>query len=105
MRPIPQKLRSDLSADPYYKSCCLCGSTLEIEWHHNLILAGRQSNEKETILPLCKFHHEAARKTEIKEVLDLIMLLRMEDTQIRKISKAVDYFRRKEYLKEKYSRN
>lgn len=94
-----------MAADPYYKICCYpeehpCRG--KIDWHHNLIHAGRQSNIRETILPICEFIHAAARITHIKEKLDLVMLNRMSDEQVRSISKAVNYTRLKENLNKKY---
>jgi hypothetical protein len=103
MRPIPPALRADMSSDPYYKKCCLCGTMQGIQWHHNLILASRQSSIRETILPVCEPCHDRARNTEVKEKLDLIMLRRMSDTQITSISKAVNYHQRKKYLECKYT--
>ena len=103
MRPIPPKQREEMANDPYYKKCCYphyCSG--KIEWHHNLIIAGRQSDIKETILPLCQFIHERARLTDVKEQLDLIMLKRMSEAQIGEISKAVNYHQRLRYLKGKY---
>lgn len=103
MRPIPEKVKEQLSNDTFMKRCCLCGTTrLRIQWHHNLILASRQSDIPETILPLCSFCHAIADHTENKERLDLIMLKRMNEEQIRSISKAIPYKQRLKYLIKKY---
>ena len=54
MRPIPNKLRQEMEADPYYKRCAWHGRPhpgKKID-HHNLIFAGRQVNEKWCILPI-----------------------------------------------------
>jgi hypothetical protein len=106
MRPIPEKQKEEMASDKYYKKCCyplkhICSG--KIEWHHNLILGGRQSNLKETILPICQNIHEQARNTEIKEVLDMVMLNRMSDSQIKQISRAIDYSHRKKYLNAKHN--
>lgn len=101
MRPIPPKLREEMSEDPYYKSCCLQGACIgRVEWHHNLIYAGRQVNEKFCILPLCEYHHRNIVK--IKEVVDHRMLNRATDDELRKYSKAVDYIALRERLNKKY---
>lgn len=102
MRAIPKKQREEMSKNPYYKKCCLCGSKSKIQWHHNLIFAGRQIDDQETILPLCVTCHEQARDTEFKEQLDLIMLCRMSPEQMKKYSKAIDLFQRYRYLTNKY---
>jgi hypothetical protein len=107
VRPIPQKQKEEMASDKYYKKCCYpfphpCSQ--KIEWHHNLILAGQQSNIIETILPICTYIHEEARKTEIKEILDMVMLNRMSDEQIFEISKAIDYSQRKKYLNGKFNK-
>lgn len=79
MRKIPQELKDEMSVDPYYQECCLlvlgnCGG--RIEWHDNLIYAGRQQNHKWCILPLCHDHHMKADNKEIKPLLDDIMVSR-----------------------------
>lgn len=76
MRAIPLSLRNELSNDPYYEKCCLSYTGMclgRIEWHHNLIYAGRQQNKKFCILPLCKYHHIRADLKPIREKLDKIM--------------------------------
>ena len=60
MRPIPQKLRDEMSADPYYKRCAkhkLGNCSGRITWEHVWIYAGKQINEKWAIIPLCWYHH------------------------------------------------
>lgn len=101
MRPIPLDLREEMAGDKFYKKCCLCGSH-PVQWHHNLIFAGRQVNEKECILPVCEVCHNLARNTETKEKLDLIMLTRMCPLQMKRYSKASNLFQRYKYLTNKY---
>ena len=64
MRPIPKKLRDDLSMDPFYKKC-IRKATMEyggkITFEHALIYAGKQINEKFAILPVCEKHHAVNR--------------------------------------------
>ena len=103
MRPIPEKVKEQLSNDTFMKKCCFCGTArLRIEWHHNLIYQGRQSDIPESILPLCSFCHAIADDSGVKEKLDLIMLKRMGTEQIKSISKAINYKQRLSYLKKKY---
>ena len=75
MRKIPTQLREEMANDPFYKTCCLGGSG-KIEWHHNLIYAGRQVNEKWCILPLSQEMHRIADRKDIKAKLNRIMLSR-----------------------------
>lgn len=92
-----------MSSDLYYKKCCITGSTSEkIEWHHNLIFGGRQVNEKFCILPLAKSIHDNIVK--YKEICDWIMWSRATDDEIRKYSKANNYFRTRDILVGKYGK-
>lgn len=101
MRAIPKKLREEMANDPFYKRCCISGSTSEkIEFHHALIYAGRQVNEKWAILPLAKSIHDNIVK--YKEICDWIMLNRANDQELKKYSKAIDYIRYRDVLNKKY---
>lgn len=104
MRKISSKTKQILLSGNKMNRCCLEGTDCQgkIEWHHNLIYAGKQSDISETILPLCHFHHRYADQTDIKEELDWIMLNQMSDEQITSISKGQDYFQRKKYVTEKF---
>jgi hypothetical protein len=105
MRPIPPKLREEMAEDQWYKSCCLSylgGCEGKIDWHHHLIYAGRQVNEKFAILPLCQVHHKQANNQEVRERLDLIMIARGKD-KLNLYSKAIDWGQRFEYLSKKFS--
>jgi hypothetical protein len=59
MRPIPESLKRQLAADPYYKKCARADSFCRgrITWDHAFIYAGQQINEAWAILPVCIFHH------------------------------------------------
>lgn len=112
MRKIPPPLRDKLANDKWYKKCCLSPETCKIsnlgtcggriEWHHNLIYAGKQVNEPFCILPVCHNHHYKAQNKTVKEVMDLIMWSRATSQQIGEYSKSVDYKNYFKYLKEKY---
>ena len=100
MRTIPLKLRNELSIDPFYKRCCISRSQESITFHHNLIFAGSQVNEKFCILPLSKEVHDNIKK--YKEKCDWIMWNRASSEQIKKYSRGTDYQRVLNNLNEKY---
>lgn len=103
MRKIPKALQEDMADDPYYKRCCVSGSSFgKIDWHHNLIFGGRQVNEKFCILPLSKPIHDNIHK--YKEQCDWIMLNRATDEELARYSKAIDYKRMRNVLNEKYGK-
>lgn len=92
-----------MEADPFYKICCISGRTSEqekIDWHHNLIFAGRQVNEAFCILPLAKSIHD--RIVEYKELCDYIMLSRATPEERSRYSKAINYELMYQNLKKKY---
>lgn len=94
MNSIPKPLNDILNADPYYLKCCLRmlgGCSGRIERHHALIYAGRQYQAKFCIVPACHYHHDLARRSDIKERFDWVLLNRATDDEIRAISKAIDY--------------
>jgi len=82
-----------MADDPYYKKCCLCSFRCfgGVEWHHNLIYAGRQVNEKFCILPLCALHHGIADKKDIRARLNKVMVERATEEELQKYSKAIRY--------------
>lgn len=104
MRKIPTKLRQEMAEDSYYKKCCITGSITNIQWHHNLIYAGRQVNEKWCILPLSKEMHDMVHLPYNKSRCDWIMLNRATDEELKKYSKVVDLLKRKEYLNKVYGK-
>jgi hypothetical protein len=103
MRKIPEKLRAEMSVDPYYKICARedeeCSG--RITWEHSIIFAGKQLNEKWAILPLCEYHHLYGGLN--KEMNEYIALNRATDEELRSISKAVDYLHKRNYLNSKYN--
>lgn len=106
MRRIPTKLREEMHLDHFYHRCCYHKPTAhgrgeKVEWHHNLIFAGRQVNEKFCIIPLCPEIHSKANDRGVREILDWIMLNRASDEELRRYSKAVDLIRKKEELNKK----
>lgn len=103
MNNIPPKLNKEMNDDPYYKRCCVTGSTDgKIERHHNLIFAGRQVQEKWCILPILKSVHDKANNSLVKGHLDWIMLNRGTDEELKRYSKAVDLIAKRERLNKQY---
>lgn len=103
MKPIPLKLRNEIASNPYMKKCCLCGtSSGKIDWHHQIIYAGSQLNEKWAILPLCEICHDSARNSKVKEKLNWIALNRATKEELSRISKAIDYIKERDRLNKVY---
>lgn len=77
VKPIPLKMREELANDPFMKGCCLLSTECKgrIEFHHNLIYAGKRVNEYGSILPVCHYHHE--KESKFKKQLNRIMEFRM----------------------------
>lgn len=96
-----------MAADPYYKKCCYHGPfghgpSVKIEWHHNLIFAGRQVQEPWAILPICEEIHKKADWKQVRERLDWIMLNRATEEDLDYYSKANDLRRKRDVLNKKY---
>lgn len=107
MRQIPRLQKLAMENDRYYTICCyqvhandLCEG--RIEWHHNLIIAGKQSNAIWSILPVCHKHHMKSGDRNVKERLNWIMLNRASDLQLSEVSKAIDYIALRERLNNKF---
>ncbi len=98
MRPIPPKLKQEMSDDPYYKHCARANSACSgrITWEHAYIYAGKQINEKWAIIPLCVYHHlgEGLDKHENQR----IALSRATDEDLAKYPKK-DWEKEKIWLK------
>lgn len=87
--------------DLFYRRCCITGAmNVKIEWHHNLIFAGRQVNEKWCILPLAEDVHADIVKH--KEKCDWIMLNRATDEELARYSKAENLKVKRDRLNKKY---
>ena len=94
-----------MAADPYYAKCAVTGKRKErcrIEWHHNLIYAGRQVNERFAIIPLAQEIHDQAREKKVRDLLDWIMLSRATPEELARYSKVIDYRMKLERLKGYY---
>lgn len=103
-RPLKKEVREELENDPFMSKCCItdgnCGG--RITWHHHLKYGGKRSDNAEDILPLCQTHHDLADTKVVKEKIDWVWLNRLNESQIEKISKAINYAQRKKYLNEVY---
>jgi len=101
MQPIPKKLREEIAQDPTYKRCALSGysgCSGRIEWHHHIIFAGKQLNEKWAIIGLCKGHHRdvapitsSATRGGVLGLVDRKVLNRATREELKAISKSIDY--------------
>lgn len=102
MTRIPAKLRKQLAQDPFYQRCCITGKSAlpgdRIEWHHNLIFAGKQVQARFAILPVLKSMHELAHMRAIKDRLDWVMASRMSGEDLELYGKGRDWIHRLEYL-------
>lgn len=102
-KPIPLELREEMSQDKFYSKCCITGlskNAVKIDWHHNLMYAGKRVNAKFCILPLADFIHREI--TKYKEKCDWIMLNRASDKELEKYSKAINYKLMRDNLNKKY---
>ena len=113
MRPIPEKLKKEMAADPYYSVCArsgLHGHTCDgsITWEHVLIYSGRQLNERWAIIPLCEKAHSVNNYQDggdlNKEINVWIALNRASEEDLASISKVIDYKRKRNILNQKYGR-
>ena len=107
MRPIPQKLRSELAGDPYYSMCARHGPDCQgrITWEHAWIYGGRQINEKWAIVPLCEYHHLGDGMD--KAINQFISLMRATPEELKKYPR-VDWeqeLKRVKYLIKKHGKD
>lgn len=100
-KPIPEKQRLEMSDDPFYKKCCVADFSCrgKIQFHHNLIFAGKRQNVG--ILPLCEYHHRI--ESSIKDKLDWIMLNRMSDSELDIYSKAENLYNKRDRLNKRHN--
>lgn len=94
--PMPKKLVDRLKKDPFMQQCCVCGKTPQ--WHHHFEYARKALNVWWAILPLCAQHHDMARFTQFRRLLDWAMLNRAPDEELEKYSRVMDYKGRRGYL-------
>lgn len=99
----------EILADPFYKRCARdkdgnCDGRITFE--HALIFGNKQVQMKYAIIPLCEYHHAVGIHQDggelNKEINVWIALNRASNDELRGISKAIDYLKRREYLNGKY---
>jgi hypothetical protein len=99
-RPVPKKVKEQLSEDPFMLSCCLASTEHNcegrIQWHHHLKYGGKRQDEPWGILPVCELHHRL--EAQFKNELDKLMVWRATEEQLKPYCKATDYIT----LKRKY---
>jgi hypothetical protein len=100
MRPIPLKLRKEISNDPFYKRCCITGS-INVSLEHCWTYSGRQINELWAIVPLDRELNTSHPPKEVKEKCKLISLQRATPEDLAKYSK-VNWQQELNYLSNKY---
>lgn len=99
MNNIPLKLKNEIKNDPFYKTCCLKEKDCRfenghrpIEWHHVVIFAGRQLQEKWAILPACSgYHHKFANRRDIRDRFLRIAVARANKEELGRVSKVINY--------------
>lgn len=114
MTTIPQKTRKQMSVDPEYTRCALQGLLPDligtcagrVTREHALYYASKKVQEQYAIPPICAKHHGVDEYQDggscPKEVREWVALNRATDDDLRAISKAVNYFRKREVLNQKY---
>ena len=112
MKKIPPKIRQELNDDPFMHICARWNFLHDhecqanpmngqlIEWEHALIFGGNQVQYAWAIVPFCWLVHSGGQL--IKEIGIWIALNRAPESELREISKAVDYIAMRERLNEKY---
>lgn len=109
---MPAQLRQECASDAFYHRCARndalhdheCGPNplngKPIEWEHALIFGANQVQRKFAIVPLCWRAHSGPDLD--KEINVWIALNRASESELRDISKAVDYPRMRARLNAKY---
>lgn len=115
MNNIPIKLRKELAADPFYRTCArfealhdhICmGDPVRgplgrmIEWEHALYFKGEQLQKKFAIVPMCWLVHRGPYMR--KQIAEWIALNRATNAELDEISIAKDYRFYRNMLNEKY---
>lgn len=108
---IPPKLRAQIEADPFYKSCALYGQRDHvcegrITREHALTYAGKSLQTLWAIIPLCAKAHDVDEFQDshnmIKSMNVWVALNRATDEELRMYSKAIDYVAYRDRLNRNY---
>jgi hypothetical protein len=105
MRAIPLKLRNELGDDPRWKVCSLADENCKgrIQWHHNFKYANKQIQEKFSIIPLCEHHHELARGSKYRDLIDWICISRATPEELAKYPRT-NWVQMFKFLRNKYGK-
>lgn len=110
MTKMPLKLRKEISVDPRYRICALCGIKGHvcggrITMEHALIYAGKQIQEKWAIVPICAAGQEVDEyqdaHTMNKEMNQWVALNQAKDEELLKFNKT-DFIGLRNRLNNKY---
>lgn len=101
---IPKKLLNEILQDPYYKSCSRKGFDCDgrITLEHSFIYAGKQIQEKWSIIPLCWHHHLG--KGLNKELNHYLALCRADLNDLKRRMPKRDWVQMFNYLDKKYGK-
>jgi len=83
MRLIPPKLKEQINKDPFFRKCCITGSS-NVSIEHCWIYAGRQINELWALVPLRRDLNTSHPPKHIKEKCQLISLNRATEKDLLK---------------------
>ena len=83
------------------KKCIHAGCSGRPEWEHAFIYAGRQINERWSIVPVCAFHHRGSGL--VKGFNQYVALTRASDDDLKKYPR-VDWENVKKHLTKKYAK-
>lgn len=94
MNNMPLKLRKECAEDPYYRKCARKGPDCSgrITFEHVWMYAGKQIQEKFSIIPLCIYHHLGPGLN--KKINKFISINRMTEEDMKK-------YPRENWLREK----
>jgi len=102
MRKINEKLRKEISNDPFMKKCCITGSEA-VSWEHCWCYGKGQINERWAIVPLRRDLNTSHPPKDVKELCRLISLERATKEDLAKYPKK-NWEQIKNYLKNKYDK-
>lgn len=108
MRPISQKVKEKLDAEP--DICALKDKNCagRITYEHCLTYAGRQIDEAWAIIKICAWHHSVDEFQDSgglnKEKNIWVALNKATDEELLKYSKCIDYIKMRDRLNHKYGK-
>ena len=100
MAKIPEKLREEMSEDPFMKKCVFTGEEQNVSWEHCWIYARNQIQEKWAIVPLRR-DLNVNMQADVKEYCQWVSINRATDEDFRKYTR-INWQQLKKYLNGKY---